>query len=305
MSLSFRTKPKLQTLFHVKSCLSLKPNIIFSTHRKLTLNTKKRLKRAAGQTYLQVAAQTVALQVSLFVLVQFDLVLFGHRVPHHNATLGHQLDKLFSANVRRQTWGEATRRSTQGGEIRRRKTQWRDTKVRSDLATPTWHIDVCVFIVINVEPSCRKRKMTNFVKLTKQMFFWREWGWKPNLLQVSSSPLSAWAPSLRIPAGWGPLPGRHLLVSPFPKASCQLQRLQHLCCSLKQNCSQLGHLPLWNHNWPDRLQGSPPLSGEIEETRFIIMPKMFWIHRPICNVFRQSLDTKVYWWRLKKMKAGK
>lgn len=145
-------------------------------HVKLTLNTKKRLKRAAGQTYLQVAAQTVALQVSLFVLVQFDLVLFGHRVPHHNATLGHHLDKLFSADVRRQTWGAATRRSTQGGEIRRRRTQWRDTKVRSDLATPTWHIDVCVFIVINVEPPCRKRKMTNLVKLTKQSFFFGESG---------------------------------------------------------------------------------------------------------------------------------
>lgn len=39
------------------------------------------------------------------------------------------------------------------------------------------------------------------------------------------------------------------------------------------------------------------------------MPKMFWIHRPICNVFSHSLDMKVYWkstdedW--KKMKAGK
>lgn len=153
----FKIKTKLQ-----QALFGLKWSLIRTHHyyfwNSLTLNTKKRLKRAAaGQTYLEVAAQTVALQVSLFVLVQFDLVLFGQRVPHHDATFGHQLDKLFSADVRRQTWEEATRTSTQGGEARQRKTQWLRGNVRSDLATPTWHIDVCVFVVIDVKPSCRKK----------------------------------------------------------------------------------------------------------------------------------------------------
>lgn len=64
------------------------------------MNSKK--DQAAWQAYLEVAAEAISLQVSLPVLVQFDLVLFGHRVPHHDAALGHQLDKLLSADVRRQ-----------------------------------------------------------------------------------------------------------------------------------------------------------------------------------------------------------
>lgn len=40
-----------------------------------------------GQTNLEIAAEAISLQISLFVLVKFDLVLFGQGVPHHNAAL--------------------------------------------------------------------------------------------------------------------------------------------------------------------------------------------------------------------------
>lgn len=55
-----------------------------------------------GQTNLEIAAEAISLQISLFVLVKFDLVLFSQGVPHHNAALGHQLSKLVRADVRRQ-----------------------------------------------------------------------------------------------------------------------------------------------------------------------------------------------------------
>lgn len=112
------------------------------------MNSKK--DRAARPAYLEVAAEAVSLQVSLSVLVQFDLVLFGHRVPHHDATLGHQLDKLLSADVRRQAWGEATN-TGRWGQMKS-SVAWHWIRIR--LATPTWHVDVCVFIVIDIEPSC-------------------------------------------------------------------------------------------------------------------------------------------------------
>lgn len=42
-----------------------------------------------GRTDLEIAAETVSLQISLFILVEFDLELFTNGVPHHNAALGH------------------------------------------------------------------------------------------------------------------------------------------------------------------------------------------------------------------------
>ena len=65
--------------------------------------------QSEGQTNLEIAAEAISLQISLFVLVKFDLVLFSHGVPHHNAALWHQLSKLLRADVRRQAWGQVTR----------------------------------------------------------------------------------------------------------------------------------------------------------------------------------------------------
>lgn len=62
------------------------------------------------QTDLEIAAEAISLQIAFFVLVEFDLVLFSDGVPHHDATLGHHLDKLFSAGVRGQAWRKETRR---------------------------------------------------------------------------------------------------------------------------------------------------------------------------------------------------
>lgn len=39
--------------------------------------------------HLEIAAEAISFQIALFVLVEFDLVLFSHGVSHHNATLGH------------------------------------------------------------------------------------------------------------------------------------------------------------------------------------------------------------------------
>lgn len=54
------------------------------------------------ETNLEIAAEAISFQISLLVLVEFDLVLFSHGISHHNATFGHQLSKLLCADVRRQ-----------------------------------------------------------------------------------------------------------------------------------------------------------------------------------------------------------
>lgn len=51
---------------------------------------------------LEITAEAISFQIPFFVLVEFDLVLFSHGVSHHYATLGHHLNKLLSADVRRQ-----------------------------------------------------------------------------------------------------------------------------------------------------------------------------------------------------------
>lgn len=61
--------------------------------------------QAERQTDLKVAAEAIAFQVPVFVLVEFHFVLFGDGVPHHDTALGHQLGKLIRADIGRQTWG--------------------------------------------------------------------------------------------------------------------------------------------------------------------------------------------------------
>lgn len=68
------------------------------------------------KTNLEIAAEAISFQISLLVLVEFDLVVFSHGVSHHNATLRHQLSKLLCADVRRQACGKKRYKPIKGKE---------------------------------------------------------------------------------------------------------------------------------------------------------------------------------------------
>lgn len=121
--------------------------------------------RQKDLTNLEIAAETISLEISIFVLIEFDFVLISDGIPHHNATLWHQFSKLFSADVRGQTWGKERKRRQRIARL----SYLLDFHCVFDnekkmLAIPTWHIDVCVFVVVNFKPSYMHKKGKKEIK---------------------------------------------------------------------------------------------------------------------------------------------
>lgn len=121
-----------------------------------------RLKQEEHLTNLEIAAETISLQISVFVFIEFDFVLLGDGIPHHNATLWHQFSKFFSADVRGQTWKKKEERKARFSYLLDFYCVFHNYKKM--LAIPTWHIDICVLVVVNFKPSYMHKKVEKDIK---------------------------------------------------------------------------------------------------------------------------------------------